>query len=112
VPLDALGEGMSWGEACLLLRALLADPSSHLAAALAGLACPVSHETAVLADLWDLLAAAHTSKGKPPTYPRPWRPKRRGTPVLTRPRVFDDAQTREILARFGPERPEGDAASG
>ena len=69
---------MSWGEAYRLTTVLLSDPSSHVAAAVAGWDHPVSREWLVLADVYDLtarVAAGKKWKAKD-AYPRPV-PKRR-----------------------------------
>jgi hypothetical protein len=66
--------GMSWREAWLLTQQLLADPSSRVFAALAGWAYAWTRESFVLADLHDLLAAAHTDRrhrNQLRPYPRP-----------------------------------------
>ena len=98
MPLSALFDGgMTWGEAWNLTRELLADTSSHVFAAVNGWTHPVAREALVLADVYDLLARAHTTKGKPKPYPRPWdeRPKRLGR--ATRPQ----RQIRAALAARG-----------
>jgi hypothetical protein len=62
-PLEVIEQGeMSWREAWLLAKQLLTDPSSRVFAALAGWPHPWTRETFVLADLFDLLAAAHTDR--------------------------------------------------
>ena len=76
LPLDALDDGrMSIVEGCLLLRALLLDPSSHAAAAVAGWDHPWSWEAMVAADAYDVLVAVNSDpkKSSPRPYPRPWR---------------------------------------
>ena len=64
---------MSWGEAYRLTTVLLSDPSSHVAAAVAGWDHPVSREWLVLADVYDLTAriAAGKKWTKKNAYPRP-----------------------------------------
>lgn len=62
---------MAWGEAWRLTRLLLTDPSSHVAASVAGWAHPWSREAFVLADLYDLTHQAHAQKRKPRPYRRP-----------------------------------------
>jgi hypothetical protein len=59
-------------EAARLARIIRADPSSAVASAIEGWDHPVSRETAVLMDLWDLEAAKSGMK-KPPRYTRPWK---------------------------------------
>ena len=61
---------MSWGEAIRLTNLLAADPSSHVAASLAGWEHPASREWLVLADLFDAFRVANFKKPAP--YPRPW----------------------------------------
>jgi len=65
---------MSYGEAWRLMEILIADPSSQLAAAVAGWAYPVTRAELTLRDLYDL---QHRSKSrrKPKPYPRPWDPQ-------------------------------------
>jgi hypothetical protein len=101
VPFELVGEAMSWGEAVHLLSALARDPSSHVAAAIAGWQHPLSREALVLADLLDLTAAAHSSK-KPKPYPRPWSAERKPP----RKQVLTQEQIRAVLERIGPERVE------
>lgn len=74
--LSAPFEGhVSWHEAWLLTEQLLADPTSHLAAALADWDHPASREALALADVFDLLVAVNTDKRKRSRaghYPRPF----------------------------------------
>lgn len=80
---------MSYGEAIRLLGVLAADPSSMFAASREGWAHPISHEAAVLMDLYDLQHASK-SKKKPKPYPRPWPAegtRRRGKTTLSRAEV-------------------------
>lgn len=72
LPLTCVGgDAMTFGEACRMVDQLARDPSSRTAASLAGWDHPWTWEAAVLADLFDVTAAAWSSKpGKP--YPRPW----------------------------------------
>ena len=102
VAFELVGEAMSWGEAVHLLSALAPDPSSHVAAAIAGWQHPLSREALVLADLLDLTAAAHSSK-KPKPYPRPWT---RADRKPARKQVLSQEQIRAVLERIGPERVE------
>jgi hypothetical protein len=62
---------MDWAETWRLMLVLASDPSSQVAPALAGWKHPLSRESIVLLDLFDL---QHTSKAKrrPKAYPRPW----------------------------------------
>lgn len=70
---------MPWAEAYRLTEILLNDPSSQVAAAVAGWRYPLSRGDLTLRDLYDL---QHKSKAKrkPAPYPRPWdvEPKRYG----------------------------------
>lgn len=70
---DVPGE-MSWGEAWRLTSMLANDPTSHLAASMAGWDHPVSREWMALADLYDafVMANTDTKKHTPKPYPRPW----------------------------------------
>lgn len=62
---------MSWGEAVRLTQILATDPSSQIAAAIAGWAHPLERIDATLRDLYDLQHASK-SKKRPKPYPRPW----------------------------------------
>lgn len=65
---------MSWREAWLLTKQLLGDPSSRAFVAVAGWPHPWSREAFLLADLYDLLAAANTDRRfrrQLDPYPRP-----------------------------------------
>ena len=78
LPLHEVGRAMSWGEAYRLVGELADEPSSHTAAAMAGWQHPWPREAALLADMWDLTATAHSGKRAPTPYPRPWRRAPRG----------------------------------
>lgn len=67
---------MRWGEAYRLAHVLARDPSSAIAAAVAGWDHPFSREALLLADLYDLQHAAKARK-RPRPYPRPWGDKER-----------------------------------
>lgn len=84
MPTDAIGVGMSWGEAWLLVQGLSRDPSSHVAAAIAGWRYPMGREALVLADLFDLTHAAHAQKRAKP-YPRPWKQRSGSNPLEPSP---------------------------
>ncbi|MFG3338724.1 hypothetical protein [Glycomyces sp. NPDC048151] len=109
LPLSAPFDGtVSWHEAWLLTEQLLADPTSHLAAALAGWDYPASREALALADLWDLTVAVNTDKrkrGKAERYVRPFplRDKARST----KPQVSQDAVRAALAARGHQPRKEG-----
>lgn len=83
MPISAIGTEMEWAEAVALARILLSDQSSWLGAKAAGLDRPWPPEAWVLANLYDLTAAAH-SKRKPKPHPRPSdpKPKRLGKAAL------------------------------
>lgn len=70
---------MTYGEALRLTTVLAADPSSQIAAGLAGWAHPVTRADLTLRDLYDLQYMSK-AKHKPPPYPRPWdkQPERTG----------------------------------
>lgn len=63
---------MSWSEALRLTRALALDPTSHVAAAVAGWRHPWSHEAIVLANLYDLQHKIAAGKRTPKPHARPW----------------------------------------
>ena len=62
---------MGWDEAWRLTDVLLIDPSSQVAAAVAGWDYPSSREDITLRDLYDLQHITKV-KRKPKPYPRPW----------------------------------------
>lgn len=64
-------EKIGWRETCLLVSALMGDPSSFLQASARGWSHPISYEWPVVAATYDLLAQVN-SKRKPKPYPRPW----------------------------------------
>jgi hypothetical protein len=63
---------MGWREAVDLLRIIRADPSSMLAAAMEGWTHPLSRESLILMDHFDLTYAATGAKKRQP-YPRPFK---------------------------------------
>lgn len=76
---------MCWSEAFRLTRILCADPSSAVAASVAGWEHPFPWEAILLAELVDV-QVAKASKTRPRPLPRPWkRPgesrRRMGTPM-------------------------------
>jgi hypothetical protein len=75
----------SWGESYRLMLVLSTDPSSAVAAAVAGWAHPVTREWAVLADTYDAFVAANTRKGHAKKYPRPWDEKKKRFGRTTHP---------------------------
>ncbi len=62
---------MTWGEAARIIGILTADPSSALAASVAGWAHPISREALALYDLFDL---EHMVNSKKRPKPHPGRP--------------------------------------
>ena len=62
---------MSWGESYRLTLELASDPSSHVAASIAGWDHAVSYEWIVLANTYDAFVSANSSTRQKP-YPRPW----------------------------------------
>lgn len=51
---------------------LIRDPSSWTGAAYSNWKHPITHEWAVSAATYDLLAQVHSGKRKPKPFPRPW----------------------------------------
>lgn len=97
-PLRTVGRSMSWGEAFRLTQVLATDPSSSVAAALAGWDMPTTRESLALMDLFDLTHRIAWAQGggkgqKPKPYPRPW-------PTRSSKRVTPDASLTqdEIIA--------------
>jgi hypothetical protein len=76
---------MGWGEAWRLTKLLLTDPSSQLAASVAGWPHPWPREAFVLADLYDLLHKVNAGKRKPKPYPRPGDKRHKRFGRATRP---------------------------
>lgn len=70
---DATETAPDWWETLHLAHELVGDPSSHVAAALAGWSRPWPAEAWVLADLVDVTIRANTPRRaiKPKPYPRP-----------------------------------------
>lgn len=78
LPLTSVGRSMAWGEAIRLTKILAGDPSSQVAASIAGWTHAASRESLVLMDLFDLTHAANSDKKhRPKPYPRPWPAKGR-----------------------------------
>lgn len=93
---DVGGRRMSWGEAIRLTQTLVADPSSHVGASLAGWEYPASREVLLLMDVFDLThQAAWAQSGgkgtKPKPYPRPWpaRQRTRTKPTVSQAEVIE-----------------------
>lgn len=72
---------MGWGEAWRIFELLARDPSTWVAAEMAGWQYPASRDALAIADLVDLTGKAHWGRKWGKNYPRPWdeRPKRIGT---------------------------------
>lgn len=94
---DDLGRSMRWAQVWVLVGVLLADPASHLGAAVAGWSYPVDRATLVLMDLYDqhhqIAISQGGSKRKAKPYPRPWPSK---TKSRTKPSA--DLTQDEIIA--------------
>jgi len=92
---------MEWGEAIRQVGILRSDPSSMTAAAMEGWAYPISQETLVLADLFDLTHLVNASPKGPKPKPHAIRPFKAAKSEKT----FGDAggrtpaEVREVLAR-------------
>lgn len=71
LPLEDVPEFMSWGEAWRLFQIVALEPSSQVAATLAGWKHPAERADLVMRDLYDLQHASK-SKRKPKLYARPW----------------------------------------
>lgn len=96
----------------MLMQELMADPTSHLAAAVAGWDHPMSREALIMADLWDLNVAVNTDRkkrGRAKTYPRPF--KRKGASTRSaKPTVNQAAIDAALRARghqLGKGEPHG-----
>lgn len=77
---------MAWAESWDLTLVLAADPSSHVGAAVATWAHPLSREGMAVMDLFDVFVQANTQKrSKPKPYPRPWDPQPTRFGRATRP---------------------------
>lgn len=104
LPLRAVFDGtITWREAYSLTLELLRDPTSHLAAAVAGWRYPWSREAAALADLYDLLVVANTDRkhrGRIEPYPRPFEVDTRQVQRSAKPTV-DQTTIRAALAELG-----------
>lgn len=63
---------VDFDELLLLVEMLIRDPNSWTGSAYAGWKHPITHEWAVLAATYDLLAQVNSGKRKPKPFPRPW----------------------------------------
>ena len=105
LPLRAVFTGeMSFREAWSLTQALLRDPSSHIAAAVAGWPHPWSREAFILADLADLTQygnATRKTAARLRPYPRPTDP----APTRFGKATRSQTEIRAALAARGHETP-------
>lgn len=67
-----VGATVRYDEALQLMLTLLRDPTSWLAAAVAGWDHPWSYEAMLLADIHDLQHMSKVKRGQFKAYPRPW----------------------------------------
>lgn len=108
-PLTAVGKTMGWGEAVRLTHVLAGDPSSQVAAALAGWEYPVTHEAIVSMNLYDLTHQVAWSQGggkgkRPAPHVRPWSMKDRRKTTTPAPGVTQD-EILTALRAAGHEAP-------
>jgi hypothetical protein len=107
LPITSVFDGrMGWEEAWQLVQELAADPTSHLAAAVAGWDHPMSREALILADLFDLTVAANTDKrrrGRSKSYPRPF--KRKGASTRSAKPTVDQSAIDAALRARGHQIP-------
>lgn len=87
VPWAAVPTEMDWGEAWLLLQQVVLDPSSRLAAAVAGWEYPLSREGQIAIDHYDLAHKIAAGKKSITPYPRPWHRQRKRFGRATRPQA-------------------------
>ncbi|MFA5712303.1 hypothetical protein [Mycolicibacterium sp.] len=93
---------MAWSEACALARVLVADQSSWLGARVAGMDRPWPAEAWILANLYDLTAAANAKKGRAlRPHPRPSDPKptRIGRATVSQRRIRAELDKRSARAQ-------------
>lgn len=90
--LAGVPEQMGWGELLRQVTILRADPSSALAAALAGWDYPISREALAILDLYDLTMAANSD------------PKKRVAPHTGRPFNTSSKRTRQVGKTNGRTR--------
>ena len=102
---EAIGDSVSYLEACYLVAMLMRDPSSWIAAARFGWNYPTSREWIVLQDLYNLTMAANSPK-KPKPYPGPWETSKGKTVG----KVGNHSQDK-ILARLEKKNPKESNAS-
>ena len=97
---------MSWGEALRLYRILIADPSSQIAAAVAGWQHPASRELLALYDLFDSSEYGRVGRKARPAQ-RPWVANER----KTRGRGVTREDLQQILSRARSEAVDGDESA-
>lgn len=108
IGVDQLPDVMGWDEAARLVRVLSADPSSAMAAHLAGWDFPISRETLALYDLHDRFVEVHSDPKRGRPKPHPGRPFSRNTSTVQK---FGDtagrsrAEVVEILNGLGHSLP-------
>lgn len=100
VSIDEVGRSVSYLEAIYLTSILRRDPSSWVAAALAGWKYPVSREWMLDRDSYDLLARVN-SKQKPKPYPTPW--PEQGSKRIGSDKPQDRAAVLSALDRMNPK---------
>lgn len=102
-----MGQRITLAEVARLVVILRRDPSSAIAAALEGWDYPISRETLVLADLYDLTGQANTAKGKWRSHPghRPWKTDTREHQQIGNPGNRTRAEVVEILRGLGHNIP-------
>ena len=94
-----IGFGVKYGEAYLLVAQLLKDPSSAVFAAANEWDFPLSREGLMLADLFDLMHQANSSKKIRNRYPRPFKQGAKRIGKTTR----SPRDVKKILARMNPK---------
>lgn len=95
-----VGHAMPWSEAERLVDVILRDTSSVLSTAMAGWQYPMSRESLILSDLYDLLLYANAGKkAQGGEYPRPWLPYT--STRLGRTAGRSRADVEALLGQFG-----------
>ena len=98
-----IGYSIKYGEAYLLVAQLLKDPSSAVFAAANEWDFPLSREGLMLADLFDLLHQANSSKKVRNRYPRPFKQGAKRVGKTNR----SAADVKKILSRMNPKENDG-----
>lgn len=99
LPVSAIPGEMPWDEALRLTQLLRHDTSSQIAAALEGWSRPISNETLVLADIFDLDHEVNSKKKPKPHSIRPWDQDGRTTKQHGNVKGRSRTQVEAILAR-------------